>query len=99
MTIETEGCTPEELSLEGIRKRAENFNHWLGLTNVGFKTYEVQAIEVLLAENARLREVLESYMRQGTFGSPYGDDGLKGAIAHHQMWNQVFERALAPKAP
>lgn len=41
-----------------------------------------------------LEAPLRHYIEQSTFGSPYGQDGLKGAIAHHQMYAEYFERVL-----
>jgi hypothetical protein len=56
-----EECTPEELSVEGIRKRSEAFNHWWKPSPVGFKNYDTLCVEVLLAEIERLRADAERY--------------------------------------
>jgi hypothetical protein len=48
-----EECTAEELTLDGIRKRTAAFNHMFE-TAGGYKTYELQCIEILLAEIDRL---------------------------------------------
>lgn len=40
-----EDCTAEELSMEGIRKRAEAFNEQFAKEG-GYKGYETQAIDV-----------------------------------------------------
>lgn len=52
-----EECTAEELSLDGIRKRAEAFNHTFE-HNGGYKGYEAQAIDVLLAEVEKLKSIV-----------------------------------------
>jgi len=52
-------------------------------------------IEALEAENARLREAINHYVSRTTIGSPYGADGLKGAVAHHEHYKAYFEQALA----
>ena len=45
-----EPCPLEELSVEGIRKRAATFRKWFDASKYGYFGYEAQAIEVLLAE-------------------------------------------------
>lgn len=42
----------------------------------------------------QLEGALQYYCAQSTIGSPYGADGLKGAIAHHQGYVQYFQRVL-----
>lgn len=49
-----EECSPEELSLEGIRKRTAAFNEMFE-RHGGCKTYELQCIEILLEEIDRLQ--------------------------------------------
>lgn len=49
-----EHCTEEELSVAGIRQRLEAFKFWFDRYG-GYKSYELQAIEVLLRELDRLR--------------------------------------------
>jgi hypothetical protein len=49
-----EHCTEEQLSVAGIRQRIDAFNFWFGRYG-GYKSYELQAIEVLLRELDRLR--------------------------------------------
>lgn len=52
-----EDCTQDELSIDGIRKRAVAFNETFA-KNGGYKGYEAQAIDVLLAEIERLELTL-----------------------------------------
>lgn len=55
----------------------------------------------LVLRQLALEAALTYYIGNGgrTFGSPYGQDGLKGAIAHHQMYVEYFQRALDGKQP
>ena len=55
-----ESCTAEELSVDGIRKRAAAFNQ-LFERNGGYKAYETQALDVLLVHVDELRRDNASY--------------------------------------
>lgn len=55
-----EDCTAEELSLEGIRKRAEHFNHYFEQGG-GYKGYEAQALDVLLKYLDHYEAVMKNY--------------------------------------
>jgi hypothetical protein len=46
------------------------------------------------ARIAQLGAALAKYIDQSTFGSPHGEAGLMGALAHHQMWAEYFTRIL-----
>lgn len=48
----------------------------------------------LVARIEQLEGSLRYYRNQQTIGSPYGSDGLKGAIAHHKMYSDYFGRVL-----
>lgn len=59
-----EDCTAEELSLEGIRKRAEAFNQTFSQGG-GYKGYEAQAIDVLLARIDQLEKESRQWEKHG----------------------------------
>lgn len=59
-----EKCSPDELTIEGIRKRIAAFNEMFNKVG-GRKGYELQCIEILLAEIDRLQSGKSSVTNEG----------------------------------
>lgn len=55
-----EECTPQELSIAGIRARSVAFNAAFEKNGAGWKGYLQQAVEVLLAEIERLQHYADT---------------------------------------
>jgi hypothetical protein len=52
----------------------------------------------LLKRLGEFEGALRHYCGQTTIGSPYGAQGLKGAVAHHELYREYFERVLTAPA-
>ena len=48
----------------------------------------------VIAQRDKLAEALRRIADMETIGSPYGIDGLNGAMAHHAVIKHMCERAL-----